>query len=198
MKTERFTKQIEFILEIDKLKNIFRQSFLLDKNRKENSAEHSWHVALIAIILMEHANSAVDILKVVKMLLIHDIVEIDAGDTYLYDPQGANDKEEREIRAAERIFSLLPEAQGDEFKDIWREFEDGTTPEAVFAKSVDRLMPLLHNYHTQGVSWKEHNVTKKMVVSHIQDDLSNGAEIFWEHASSIINDAVEKGFLKEL
>src|SRR6185369_16498977 len=146
---ERFERQIRFVLEIDKLKTIIRRTYLLNTDRAENTAEHSWHLAVMAILLAEHANEPVNVAKVVKMVLVHDIVEIDAGDTYFYDSNAALDKPEREMAAADRIFALLPEDQAKELRDLWDEFEDGRTPEARFALALDRFIPQLHNYYTQ-------------------------------------------------
>lgn len=156
----RLEKQIRFILELDKMKNLYRQTYVLHENRKENDAEHSWHIAVMAILLSEYANSDIDIPKVIKMLLLHDVVEIDAGDTYCYDDEGNATKAEREEKAAQRIFGLLPDDQSRESYDLWREFEDSMTSEARFAAVLDRLQPLLLNYTRNGISWQEHSITK--------------------------------------
>src|SRR5204863_6389117 len=151
----RLTQQIAFVMEIDKLKTILRQTSLMDNSRRENSAEHSWHLAVMALTLGDYAEPGTDLTHVVKMVLVHDIVEIDAGDTFAYDAQGYTDKNEREERAAARIFGLLPKDQCDELLALWHEFEAIDTPEARFANALDRLEPLLGNYATGGGSWKK-------------------------------------------
>ncbi len=193
---DRLDKQVQFILEIDKLKNILRRSYLIEDQRLETSSEHSWHVAVLASILAEHADEKIDTTKVIKILLFHDIVEIDAGDTFLYDSKGSVDKAEKESRAAERIFGLLPEDQAEEMKNTWDEYEARETPEAKFAYAMDRFMPILHNYHTQGKSWKEHKIRLDQVLS-MNKPISEGSEKLWEYAFALINDAVAKGFLSE-
>ncbi len=155
---ERLKKQLEFIVEVDKIKNIGRQTYLSDGKRKENDAEHSWHIALMAFLLNEYANDGVDVLKVMTMVLIHDIVEIDAGDTYAYDAEGNKTKEAREKAAAKRIFGLLPDDQGEYLKSLWEEFEAYETMEAKFAHVMDNLQPLLLNDASDGKSWVEHQV----------------------------------------
>lgn len=146
MISERLRKQIEFMLEIDKIKNIYRQTYVLHEDRKENDAEHSWHLAILAFLLAEYANEPIDVMHVMKMVLVHDIVEIDAGDTYCYDAEGSKTKAIREEKAAERIFGLLPDDQKQEFYALWREFEDNITNNAKFANILDRIQPLLLNY----------------------------------------------------
>ena len=158
MDAKRLQRQIQFILEADKLKAVLRQTYVPGQDRRENSAEHSWQVALMACVLAEHSRQPVDVGKVVRMLLVHDLIEIDAGDTYVYDVQANTDKHERELLAAERIFGLLPTDQEHELRSLWQEFEDRKTAEAKFARGLDRLMPMLHNYHTQGKSWQEHAI----------------------------------------
>lgn len=191
---QRLEQQIQFLLEIDKLKAVLRQSHLVGVKRRENSAEHSWHVALMAMILAEYANEPIDILKVVKMLLIHDLVEIDAGDTYMYLSTEDPDQAQREQQAADRLFSLLPTDQAVEFRAVWDEFEAHSSSEARYAKSLDRLMPLLHNYHTQGQSWQEHQVKSDLVLER-NAYMAKGADTLWEYAQQLIKDAVDKGYL---
>ena len=192
--SDRLQQQIAFILEIDKLKQIFRQTYLLDATRKENDAEHSWHLAMMAILLPEWANEPdIDVLHVVKMVLIHDLVEIDAGDTYAFDEKRYEDKAMREEKAAERLFHLLPHDQAKEIYDLWREFEDGATPEAQFANSLDRVQPLMHNYYTDGKSWREHRVTSDKVWERIRP-AKEGSETLYEFAESIIRGAIAKGY----
>ena len=194
----RLTQQLDFILEIDKLKSIYRQSLLLDETRKENSAEHSWHVTCMAMLLEEYANETISVSRILKMLLLHDVIEIDAGDTYFYDPVATADKEEREQKAADRLFALLPDDQAKEYRAIWDEFEAVETPEGKFAKALDRLMPLLHNFHTKGKGWQEHGVTEQLVREQIIPDISPGSIELAKLASDVIDEAVEKGYLKTI
>ena len=194
MSQERLEKQIAFILEIDRLKQVLRQSYITGGSRRENSAEHSWHLALMALVLAEYAHASVDMTRVLKMLLVHDLVEIDAGDTFCYDDKAAADKPEREARAAERIFGLLPADQQKELRGLWDEFEARTTREAQFAGALDRLMPLMHNYTSQGRTWQEHGVQSEKVMErnrHIKD----GSDTLWSFARKLIEDAVAKGYL---
>jgi putative hydrolase of HD superfamily len=195
MNHDRLQRQMAFILEIDRLKRELRQSLLTDGSRRENSAEHSWHVALMALVLEEHAReSGLDLFRVVKMLLLHDLVEIDAGDTYLFDEEAAQDKAERETRAADRIFSLLPAGQGGELRGLWEEFEAGLSAEARFATSLDRLQPLFHNYQTGGRVWQEHGITRTRVVEKLRH-MEAGSPVLWGYAQALIDDAVKKGYL---
>ena len=190
----RLRQQIDFIIEIDKLKSVMRRTYLADGSRRENSAEHSWQLAMMAVVLAEHANVPIDLLHVIKMVLVHDIVEIDAGDTYIYDTQGALDKAQREQQAADRIFALLPAEQARELHSLWEEFEARETPDARFAAAMDRLMPLLHNYVTAGRSWQEHGITSNQVLAN-NARIDEGSETLWELAASLIADSVAKGYL---
>lgn len=194
MTINRLHQQIQFILEIDKLKSILRRSYLLNQERNENSAEHSWHLAMMAILLHEYANEKVDLLHVLRMVLVHDLVEIDAGDTYCYDEDANADKTEREQKAADRLFAILPEDQRDELRKLWEEFEERKTPEAKFANALDRMMPMMHNYYTQGKSWKEHKVISENVFMR-NSVMRDGSEKLWEFSQSLIRDAIEKGYL---
>jgi putative hydrolase of HD superfamily len=194
MNSARLAQQIQFIVEIDKLKRIIRRSYLTNAERLENSAEHSWHIALMAMLLAEYANEPVDLLRVIKMLLIHDIVEIDAGDTYCYDETGLLDQAEREQLAANRIFGLLPEDQARELHALREEFDARLTPEARFAAAMDRLMPLLHSYHVKGKSWQENGITHLQVVAR-NSPIADGSEELWQFAQSLIEDALVKGYL---
>lgn len=196
MENENLLKQIAFIKEIDKLKYIQRKTRLFNSDRHENDAEHSWHLAMMTIVLAGHANKAIDVLKVVKMVLIHDIVEIDAGDTFIYDTAKNHSNTEEELIAAKRIFGLLPAEQGAEFIEIWEEFEAGTTDEAKFPKSMDRLEPLLQNTSNQGGTWAEFNVGYQQVYEK-KKAIKNGSAIIWNYAESLINDSVEQGILKK-
>lgn len=188
----RLKQQMDFIVEIDQLKEIIRQTYISSGERKETDAEHAWHFAIMAVLLAEYANEPVDVLKVIKMALIHDLVEIDAGDTYLYDEEGAKTKAERENRAAERLFHLLPEDQGKEFDSIWREFEERKTPEARFAASLDRLQPILLNDATDGKAWDEHKITEEQVRKQNQH-VKEGSVRIWEYIQEIFEKNIEKG-----
>jgi putative hydrolase of HD superfamily len=190
-------RQIQFVVEIDKLKGVLRQTWLMDGSRRENDAEHSWHLALMAVLLAEYAAEPnLDLLRVVKMLLVHDLVEIDAGDTFVYDKAGARDKAAREQKAAQRIFNILPPDQAGALRGLWDEFEARQTPEARFAAALDRLQPILHNYHTQGKAWRAHGITSEEVIAHNRH-MAEGAPRLWQYARDLIRDAVEKGYLGE-
>ncbi len=190
-------KQLSLIIEIDKLKSVLRKSKIKSADdRAENSAEHSWHVALMAIILQEHSNEDVDILKVVKMLLIHDVVEIDAGDVIIYDLAARKEQEEKEMKAANRLFGLLPKEQGKELLDLWCEFEDAISAEARFAKALDRLAPLMLNYYNHGKSWQENHISKQQVLE-VNSKIGKGSETLWDFAESLIEDAAQQGWLKK-
>lgn len=194
MGNERLCRQLQFIVEIDKLKTVLRQSYLMDAERRENSAEHSWHLAMMAVVLAEHADEEFDLCHALRMLLLHDIVEIDAGDTYCYDEQAASDKEERECRAADRIFGVLPEDQAGALRELWNEYEARATPEARFAMALDRLMPLLHNYYTEGKSWREHSISRDQVLAH-NACIGDSSDRLWQSVTWILDDAVAKGYL---
>jgi putative hydrolase of HD superfamily len=192
---DRFRHQIEFILEADKLKKVARRTTLLDVSRRENSAEHSWHIALLVLILAEYAaDTDLDLMHVIKLLLIHDLVEIDAGDTYCYDEIGGQDQQKREIKAAERIFNILPSDQADAFRALWDEYEARATPESKFANALDRVQPFLHNYFTRGHTWQKYAIRKRQVTTRMKP-VHEGSPILWEYVSSLIDDAVKQGFL---
>jgi putative hydrolase of HD superfamily len=194
---ERFRQQIEFILEADKLKSVDRRTTLLDRSRQENSAEHSWHIALILLILSEYADADnLDFLRVLKLLLVHDLVEIDADDTYCYDEIGGRDQKMRETKAADRIFNILPPDQTAAFRALWDEYEENETPESKFANALDRLQPFLHNYFTRGHTWQKHGIQKSQVIARMQP-VDDGSHFLWDYVSGLIDDAVEKGFLKK-
>ena len=194
---DRFRRQIEFILEVDKLKNVLRKTILLDHSRRENSAEHSWHIALMVLILSEYANnSEIDWFRVMKILLIHDLIEIDAGDTYCYDDQGRKNQVQREKTAADRIFNILPADQAATMRDLWDEFEERKTPESKFANALDRLQPFLHNYFTEGQIWQENNINSTQVKSRMHP-VNDGAPILWNYVSALIDSGVKKGILAE-
>ena len=192
---DRLHRQLGFILEIDRLKGILRQTLLTGSRRQENDAEHSWHMAMMAVLLSEYANEPVDVLRVVKMILVHDIVEIDAGDTYCYDAVAAVGKEEREKKAADRIFNLLPPDQAGKMRGLWDEFEARRTPESRFANALDRLQPVMLNYFTDGVAWRSHDVSRDAVLKR-NSPIGDGASKLWEYAKALIDDAVRKGYLR--
>ena len=196
MNYPRFTKQINFIKEIDKLKHVMRSSILLSGERRENTAEHCWHVAVMSMLLCEYANEPVDQVKVMKMLIIHDIIEIESGDTYVYDTVGLQDQEEREIKAADKLFSMLPDDQNREFRDLWNEFEAKKSHESKFAKAIDRLMPLLHNIGTDGEVWLENDIHVNQVMELMSQGIAEGSEELWSYAKNIIDDSVTKGWLR--
>lgn len=189
-------KQMAFLVEIDKLKTIERRTRIMHGDRLENDAEHSWHLAMMALILQKEANADVDLLKVMKLLLVHDIVEIDAGDTFAYDAKGHEDKEEREQRAAKRIFGLLPAEQERELLDLWLEFEAKETAEARFASSLDRLQPLIHNHRNEGDTWQRYQITDGMVRDRNRE-IAQGSEGLWAYAQELIERSVEKGYLRK-
>lgn len=195
MQPDNLTKQLNFIKEIDKIKYIQRKTKLFNSNRPENDAEHSWHLAMMTIVLAEHADYPIDILKVIKMVLIHDIVEIDAGDTFIYDTQKNHTNTDNELLAAKRIFGLLPRQQADELIAIWEEFEMGVTNEAKFAKSMDRLEPLLQNVSNNGGTWKEFDVDYSKVYEK-KKAIKNGSSSLWNYAKNMINESVSTGILK--
>lgn len=196
MKNERLMKQIEFIVEIDKLKQIFRQNVVIGTKRNENDAEHSWHLAIMAILLHEYSEDKnIDVLKVTKMALVHDLVEIDAGDTFCYDEKGYEDKAEREQKAAERLFNVLEPDQAKEIWELWREFEELITPEARFAACLDRFQPLILNYNTNGHTWQKPGVTSEKVLKRNSLLKENTPEL-WEYAIEIIEASISKGYLK--
>ena len=196
MNTDDLLKQVAFIKEIDKLKYIQRKTKLFNSDRHENDAEHSWHLAMMTIVLAEHSDKPIDVLKVVKMVLIHDIVEIDAGDVFIYDTIKNHTNTDEELLAAQRIFGLLPEEQAKEFIAIWQEFEDGKTDEAKFAKTMDRLEPLLQNTSNNGGTWKEFDVPYQKVYDK-KVAIKDGSATIWEYAENLINESVEKGILKK-
>ncbi|WP_394151440.1 HD family hydrolase [Vibrio maritimus] len=193
---QRLEQQLSLLIELDRLKSVLRRTRVRSaEGRLENSAEHSWHVAMMALLMQEHANEPVEITKVVKMLLLHDIVEIDAGDTFVYDAQASKEQEEKELAAAHRLFGMLPQDQGQELFDVWQEFELAQSPEAKFAKALDRLVPMLLNYHNDGQSWVENEVSKSQVMQ-VNQKIEKGSQVLWDKAKSLIEEAVENGWLK--
>ena len=192
--TARLHQQIEFILEIDCLKGVLRQTLLTNGSRRENSAEHSWHLAVMALVLQEHAATPVDLTRVLKMLLVHDIVEIDAGDTFCYDEQANEGKLEREHRAADRLFGKLPAEQAADLRTLWEEFEGRRTADAKFAAALDRLQPLLSNLATEGHSWQQHGVALNQVIERTSP-IGDGSNVLWEYIRERLDQAVDDGIL---
>ena len=195
MRADRLSSQLRFIVEVDELKHVLRQTLLPRDQRRENDAEHSWHLALMAVVLAEHAEGGVDPLRVVKMALIHDLVEIDAGDTFAYDEEGHADKEKRERAGAERIFALQPAEQGGEMRGLWEEFEARDTADSRFAAALDRLQPLLLNYASGGDTWRRHGVRRDQVVARNRH-MEEGAPTLWRFTADLIERAVAEGKLE--
>ena len=192
MINSRLLKDIDFIVELDKMKSILRQTSIIGEERREDDAQHSWHISVMAMLLAEYANEKVDVCKVIKMLLTHDLVEIYAGDTFCYDKVGNSDKKERELKAAEKIFGMLEEDKGKELRVLWDEFEEMKTPEALFAASMDRLQPMLNNYNNNGGTWRKFNVAKEDIYKRINPVKESSQEL-WNFVQYMIEDAAEKG-----
>ena len=190
----RLERQLAFIQELDRLKGVLRQTRVLDGARQENSAEHSWHLALCAMTLAEYAPPGTDLLRVLRMVLVHDVVEIDAGDAFAYDASVNVGKEERERLAAERIFGLLPSELGDDLRALWMEFEEGATSDARFAVALDRLQPLLLNFNGQGGSWRHHAVSHDRVMIRMAP-IRHGAPALWPVVERLLDEAVTRGYL---
>lgn len=196
MQTDNLSKQLSFIREIDKIKYIQRKTKLINSDRPENDAEHSWHLAMMTLVLAQHSDTPVDMLKVLKMVLIHDIVEIDAGDTFIYDTVKNHTNTDEELIAAKRIFGLLPAEQAEEMIAIWQEFEDGQTHEAKFAKAMDRLEPLLQNTSNNGGTWREFDVDYQTVYEK-KKVIKEASASIWQYAENLLNESVDKGMLKK-
>lgn len=196
MTTGRLEQQLRFLVEIDKLKAVIRQTFLTSVDRKENSAEHSWHLALLAVVLEEYADESIDLLRVIKMVLVHDLIEIGAGDTFVYDQAACLEQAKRESKASEELFDLLPADQRDELKDIWFEFNSSSNPESRFAQALDRLMPFLHNYFGGGRTWQANGVRSNQVLSR-NEPIDRSSHKLWEAVREMISDATRKGLLAE-
>ncbi|WP_261815324.1 HD domain-containing protein [Vibrio gallicus] len=193
----RLDQQLSMLMELDQLKSVLRRTRVKSANgREENSAEHSWHVATMALLIQEHANSEVDIATVLKMLLLHDIVEIDAGDTFVYDTVASQQQQQNELQAADRLFGLLPKDQSQTLRAVWDEFEAAETENAKFAKALDRFIPMLLNYHNNGQSWVEHGVKRSQVIA-INGRIEQGSKTLWNKALQMINEAVQNGWLKD-
>lgn len=195
MDKERFKKQLDFALEIDKEKNIFRQTHLSGGGRREDDAEHAWHLAIMAWLLQEYANEKVDVSKVMLMVLIHDLVEIDAGDTYAYDAEGKKTEKQRETGAADRIFGLLPEDQGQYLRSLWEEFDAYETPEARYAHVMDNFQPMMLNASNHGGDWTAHNVARSQVNKR-NEKTHTGSEDIWAYMKSILDKFTEEGILR--
>lgn len=191
----RTRAQLDFLLEADRLKGIERRTTLADASRRENSAEHSWHLALFALVLAEHATEDLDVDRVVRMLLLHDLVEVDAGDTFAYDEEARIDQVERERVAAARIFGVLPDDQGEVWRALWEEFEAQETAESRFAKAIDRLQPILLNFASGGVAWREHDITAGQVLER-NEPLIDRLPVLWDHVRGLIDAAVARGYLR--
>lgn len=198
--SHRLTEQIGFIVEMDKLKNILRETRLVFQQRLENDAEHTWHLAMMVMVLAEYANTPdpqtkLDLGKTLQLVLLHDVVEIDAGDVFSYADFDPAEKHHKECLAADRLFNLLPGEQAKHFRDLWNEYEDQQTIEARFARSIDRLQPFLLNYFTNGYTWRKYNITVDRVKNHILRDMKPGSEALWRFVDNILDDAVAKGML---
>ena len=193
---ERLKQQLQFLLELDKQKEIIRQTYLADGSRKEGDAEHAWHMAIMAFLLADYANEKIDVLKTIKMILMHDVVEIDAGDTYAYDTEGNKTKKLREEKAADRIYGMLPEDQRNECRALWEEFEAMETPEAKFANTLDKVQPMLLNDASKGKSWREHGIKKEQVLNR-NARTKEGSETLWEYVRQLIEENVKKGNIAE-
>lgn len=193
---ERLKRQLAFLLELDKQKKIGRQTYLADGSRKEGDAEHAWHMAVMAFLLADYANEKIDVLKTMKMILLHDVIEIDAGDTYAYDTEGNRTKKARELKAADRIYGMLPKDQKKEYRALWEEFEAMETPEAKFANTLDKVQPLLLNDASGGKSWREHGVKRSQVMER-NARTHEGSEILWEYARSLIEKNFKNGNITE-
>ena len=189
---ERLLKQIDFLIETDKLKNILRRNYISDGSRRENDAEHSWFFSLAAIILSEYSNAPLNINKVIKMAIIHDIMEVYAGDTFIYDERAKKTQKERERTASEKIFGLLPEDQNKYFSELWDEFEDNKTDESKFAKSIDRIVAILLNLKSNGKAWKEHKIEYSMVYE-ISSKIADGSSTLWLYIKDMLDQNKEKG-----
>lgn len=191
----RLNRQFDFFREIDKEKEIERRTWLSSGKRRENDAEHAWHMAVMAVLLSEYANETIDVLRTVTMILIHDIVEVDAGDTFAYDEAGKETQREREVKAAERLFGILPEDQAQKFRELWEEFEAQETPEAKFARTMDNIQPLMLNDATEGKVWREHGIHLSQVLGR-NERTADGSSALWEYAyEKLIRPNVEKGNL---
>lgn len=195
METSRFEQQMRFLVEIDQMKNVLRQTLLADGSRRESDAEHSWHLAMYAMLLSEYAPEPVDVSRVIRMVLVHDLIEIYAGDTFCYDKEGNRDKAAREAAAADRLYALLPADQAGEYRALWEEFDRMDTPDSRFAAALDRIQPIINNYLTEGHTWKLGHVTSAQVYERMAP-VKNGLPEAWKVVEWIINTSIEKRFLQ--
>ena len=196
MSEERLKKQLEFLVEIDKMKNVLRRTLIVDGSRRENDAEHSWHLAMLAMVLEEYSEREINISRVVRMCLVHDLVEVYAGDTFAYDEKGYEDKLARETAAADKLFSMLPTEQGEEFRALWREFDEAQTADAMYAAAMDRLQPMMNNFLTDGHTWKEGKVTSDKVLDRMQPIKKARPEL-WQVVEYIVSTSIERGILQK-
>lgn len=195
LENKKLKSQLDFLVEIDKMKNIFRRTVIIDKSRRENDAEHSWHFAMLAMILEEYSSQKVDVTKAIKIALVHDLVEVYAGDTFAYDEKAKQDKRQRELEAADKIFGMLPPEQGVYIRALWDEFEAKETPESKYANVCDRLQPLMHNYLTDGHTWKEGDVHAPQVLERM-DIIRETAPELWKAVEGMVKISIEQGILK--
>ncbi len=196
MISKRLKNQLEFLVEIDKMKSVLRRTLIIDGSRRENDAEHSWHLAMLAMVLEEYSEREINISRVVRMCLVHDLVEVYAGDTFAYDEKGYEDKLARENAAADKLFSMLPPEQGSEFRALWEEFDEAETADAMYAAAMDRLQPIMNNFMTNGHTWREGNVTSDKVLDRMQK-IKQATPELWPVVEYIVNTSVEKGILKK-
>lgn len=192
---DRMHQQLTFLVELDQMKNVMRQTLLADSSRRESDAEHSWHLAMYAMLLAEHADEPIDVNRVIRMVLVHDLIEIYAGDTFCYDAKGNEDKEERERLAADKLYAILPPDQAAEYRLLWEEFDRMDTPDSRFAAALDRIQPLINNYLTNGHTWKLGNVKSAQVYKRM-DPIRTGFPKLWAVAESIVKASIEKGILQ--
>lgn len=193
---DRIYRDVDFILEVDKMKSILRMTSPINSERREDDAQHSWHVALSAMVLEEYCNEEININKVIRMLLVHDLVEVYAGDTFCYDEEEKKDKKERELKAADKIFGLLDKEKNKEFRALWDEFEEMKTNESKFANALDRVQPMMLNYHNEGGTWKEYSIKKSEVYQRAKP-IKGISDKLWEYVSEIIEESTKKGWIKE-
>lgn len=194
MINERLKKDMEFIVELDKMKSIIRQTSIIGQDKREDDAQHSWHISVMAMILSEYSNENINVCKVIKMLLIHDLVELFAGDTFCYDKIGNEDKEDRELAAADKIYGMLDEDKGKELRALWDEFEERKTPEALFAASMDRLQPILSNYHNNGGTWKKYDVSQSQIYERVAP-IKESSNDLWQFVDNLLQDAYSRGLI---
>ncbi len=193
--TEKLKGQLKFLAEADKMKNVSRQTLLMDKSREETDAEHSWHFALMAMTLFEYAGFEVDLDRVIRMAIVHDLVEIYAGDTFAYDAKGYEDKEQREREAADKLFAMLPDVLAKEYRELWEEFDHMDTPDSKYAAAIDRLQPFLSNYATDGHTWVKHGVSADKVYKRMAP-IETALPELWPFVEQVIEEAMEKGYIK--